>query len=250
MCVLLLTTSILISTPAWRCYLGSLWALLENSSHLTQERPICACVPPKKKPSLAIITPFPSQRYCRHATRKNRLQEIGLILIWPNYQERKWANELSCGAVGVWWWQRGGIFFPPPEIDCVLKGEMLHFEAPAAQIIGRWAYWLFESSIWRHASNHWPAIFTLTGCSELVSSSLIQVQIHLEIWVITVIALRLPLPRWQLRVVDVGCKFVSIQLKDEREKSLRFYFFFSVLLVFDNEKKKKSFGLVGDSIRP
>lgn len=85
--------SILISTPAWLSYLGSLWARRENSSRLTQKRPICACVPPKKKPSSAIITLLPFQRYRRHAMCKNRLQEIGLILIWPNYQGRKWASE-------------------------------------------------------------------------------------------------------------------------------------------------------------
>lgn len=52
----------------------------------------------------------------------------------------------------------------------------------------------------------------------------------------------------------MGCGFVSTRLKDERMESWSFFFFFSVaffLSVFDFEKKKgKSFGHVGDSIRP
>lgn len=38
---------------------------------------------------------------------------------------------------GGWCSVDGDVFFPPPEIDCILKGEMLFFAAPAAQIIGR-----------------------------------------------------------------------------------------------------------------
>lgn len=62
----------------------------------------------------------------------------------------------------------------------------------------------------------WPNIF-----SDLVQLvTLIQIQIHLEIWVITEIALWLSLPRWQLWWIG-GCRSLWQWLEWEREVKIK-----------------------------
>lgn len=154
------------------------------------------------------------QWYHHHAIArcKNRLQEIDLILIWQNYQERKLERGIFSG------------------IDCVLKERCTLCRELGAWIIDHLAYWLFGKlcdgtsqalkSMLNGVYLTWYLLFDL-----LQLITLIRIQSHLKIWVITEIAFWLSLPRWQLWWIG-GCRSLWqwFELNSEdRGRSWRFW---------------------------